>query len=238
MGSLSSNVQRLCDYQSSNDLVIAGFIRSTASKLFIPSDIINMFLLYSSTLTNLQMNHNPDIFVTNNIAYFTNTHSWRGVCSEMYVTKGYHEWKLLLSKVTNSNGLIIGIASRSLNRYRFEIGSNYFHNRANNATLAYYSYSFGPELNNIAKTYAPLELKKHIKSFEWRSGDIVIIRLDLDHGMLILFRNNKLLTVINNVHLYPQRQLSGYPEIGYRLAIDNFYKGNKIKLLSYSKLHT
>merc|ERR1712087_299912 len=101
-------------------------------------------------------------------------------------------------------------------------------------TSGFRAYAFGHCLDGhsaIFKNESPTLFTGKIgEGFNWKSGDIVTVRLDLKEGTLEFERKRVSLAIIKSVHRLEEDD--GHWG-GYRLAIDNVYCGNRIKLLSY-----
>ena len=227
MGSQQSSAEA-----SLNELIVSGYARIEVHKKDIPLDIVNVCIkfLIDPSLCSWRPNGDPNTIIQSDTAKFIEDDSYRGVYSNSIASTGIHEWRIKLLNVSNSNKLIVGICSTTIN------AASYYHGRQKDNGGIYYSYAFGSDENNVARVFTPKAGMRRVIGFRWKSGDIVAIRLDLVSATLVITRGTEVLAEINRIHTefkLPYMYSMDYVKRGYRLAIDNYYKGNEVKLLSY-----
>lgn len=228
--------QRLSPHQLRWRLLY-GFARHHAPSIVIPRDVARLLMGFFATHRIRFYKHLDweetflrESVVTKNVVEFRDRDRDRSVYSQLSASSGAHEWTLTLENVSNSEGLMIGIATTHL-------AVGHFHDRT--WTEGFTSYAFGHCPNGHASVFRNEQptLQSHTvdESFHWQSGDVITVRLDLEKRTLEFRRNHNVLTVITMIH--SQRDATGYTQYahlsGYRLAIDNRHCGNRIRIVSY-----
>ena len=211
--------------------LLYGFSRQNVPLLSIPKDIILLLIEFSAAHTIRFYKHLDwegtylrESAVIENLIEFRNHDCKRSAYGQLAVSTGHHEWDLKLENITNSRGLMIGIATTHL-------AFGHFHDRPR--TPGFKAYAFGQSLDGTVSAIGneghQLISQQIGSRFHWESGDVITVILNLDDCTLEFRRKHKSLAVIEEIHTkdYDENKLF------YRLAIDNFYCGNRIRLISY-----
>ena len=164
------------------------------------------------------------IHIDGNVAEWKSDHTQQDrVYSQLAVSEGIHEWRLRMERVEHSEGLYVGIVGGTDARHKI------------------LEYLFGPNAvgedgvsrNNgkVAKVFImdnewmTQGWTKVSDSFQWKSGDVVTVILDLNRGELQFRRRWRVLTSIS-IGTHKKK-------MEYRLVVCCHHKGNKVRLLSH-----
>eukprot|EP01084_Bolivina_argentea_P125701 222674_1 len=209
-----------------SELLAFGWVRENI-ELLVPTPIIEIihefYKLYEKwDICGGSTNINGDI-----IEFPHNM--WQCAFGEIQVSKGKHEWKIQVVEKSYQLSLLFGICTATY--YKNE----HYHNRANVSTKEYYfNYSCGCE-NDVGKIFSAQTkiLDEKFEKITFENGDIIKISLDLDleKGVLSFTKNeseNKIGLITDVIS-----NLDKYGDSKYRLSISNYWKGTKLKLISY-----